>query len=208
MTDYGIVSYGDKVFYDDTKDNDPDELHDGEKRIHIKYDYNPRFRIEKFARKVVVKKTNEEGKRVLDFYFWENPDQFERLSRIFSNYINGVYSGTERPDSFEFQTLSFVSYKAFGSDDIKLYAYENPKYLGIKKFDGNFVVSFMADVVESGTDLLDEIYHQRTEEKIKNKEARKGATVNLIDAAETLKEPEVTNVEADRIFGEVSDGEK
>ena len=208
LTDYGIVSYGDKVFYDDTKDNDPDELHDGEKRIHIKYDYNPRFRIEKFARKVVVKKTNEEGKRVLDLYFWENPDQFERISRIFSNYINGVYSRTERPDSFEFQTLSFVSYKAFGSDDIKLYAYENPKYLGIKKFDGNFVVSFMADIVESGTDLLDEIYHQRTEEKIKNKEARKGATVNLLDAAETLKEPEVTNVEADRIFGEVSDGEK
>ena len=47
-----------------------------------------------------------------------------------------------------------------------------------------------------------------TEEKIKNKEARKGATINLLDAAETLKEPEVTNVEADRIFGEVSDGEK
>ena len=66
----------------------------------------------------------------------------------------------------------------------------------------------MADIVESGTDLLDEIYHQRTEEKIKNKEARKGATINLLDAADTLKEPEVTNVEADRIFGEVSDGEK
>ena len=205
LTDYGIISYGEHVAYDDSKDVDPDGLHDGERRIHVKYELPPRFKIENFARKIVVKKVEDPSKRVLDLYFWELPNQFERLSRIFSNYLKSVFEKTERPYAFDIQALSFISYKAYGTDATKLYAYSSPKYLGIRKFDGNFVVSFLADVVEDGTDLLLDVYHERTEEKIRNKEARKGAVINLVDAAEALKEPDVTEEEADEIFNEVKD---
>lgn len=205
LTDYGIVSYGEHVYYDDSKDVDPDGLHDCERRIHIKYDYLPQFKLENFARKIVVKKVEDEGKRVLDLYFWEYPNQFERISKIFTNYIKGVFENTERPYAFDIQAISFISYKAYGTDATKLYAYTNPKYLGIKKFDGNFVVSFLADVAENGTDLLLDIYHEKTEEKIRNNEARKNVAINLIDAAEAMKEPDVTVEEANEIFNEVKD---
>lgn len=204
LTDYGIVSYGEHVAYDDSKDVDPDGLHDGERRIHVKYEFIPRFKIENFAKKIVVKKVSDESKRVLDLYFWEYPNQFERISRLFTNYLKSVYDGEERPYAFDIQAISFVSYKAYGTDATKLYAYSSPKYLGIKKFDGNFVVSFIADVAEGGTDLLMDVYHERTEEKIRNNEARKGAVINLVDAAEALKEPEVTKEEAEEIFNEVN----
>lgn len=203
LTDYGIVSYGEHVAYDDSKDIDPDGLHDGERRLHIKYEFVPRFKIENFAKKIVVKKVGDETKRVLDLYFWELPNQFERISRLFTNYLKSVYEGEERPYVFDIQAVSFISYKAYGTDATKLYAYSNPKYLGIRKFDGNFVVSFIADVAEDGTDLLMDVYHEKTEEKIRSNEARNGAVINLLDAAETLKEPDVTKDEANDIFDEV-----
>lgn len=205
LTDYGIVSYGEYVYYDDTKDRDPDELHDCERRIHVKYDYIPRFKIENFAKKIVVKKVDDDTKRVIDLYFSEYPSQFERMTRLFSNYLKQVFDGEERPYAFDIQAISFISYKAYGTDATKLYAYINPKYLGINKFDGNFVVSFIADVEENGTDLLTGIYHEKTAEKIKNNEARKGAVLNLIDVAEAMKEPDVSAEEANKIFNEVKD---
>lgn len=207
LTDYGIVSYGEHTAYDDTKDNDPDELHGGERRIHVKYDFNPRFDISKFARKVVVKKTTDPQKKKLDVYFWDCPSQFERLSRLFVNHITNVYNKKERPDNFEITALSFISYKAYGTDATKLYAYVNLQYAGIKKFDGSFVVSYIGDVEENGTDLLMDVYHEKTEEKIKNKEARNcQTTLSLSDAMETMKEPEVTMDEANKIFENVGNG--
>ena len=208
LTDYGIISYGEHVAYDDTKDNDPDKLHDGEKRIHIRYWDVPRFKIENFAKKIVVKKTDEPEKRILDLYFWDRPNQFERISRIFVNYMEKIYNREVRPDIFDFEGLGFISYRAYGTDATKMYGYSNIQYRGIKKFDGNYVVSLMADVVEDGTDLLDDIYHESTAKKIANNEARENASINLIDAAEAIKGPSVTKEEAEEIFSEVENNEK
>lgn len=208
LTDYGIVSNGTQVMYDDTKDNDPDRLHDGNTRIQIKYDYNPRFKIENFAKKIVVKKVADPEKRKIDLYFWSQPNQFERISRLFTNYISGVYNMTEKPSEFDFSTISFVSYRAYGTDASKLYAYGNPKYCGISLFDGSYVVSFMVDVIDNGSDMLDDVYHKATAEKIERNEARKSATISLVDAAEAVKEPCVTKEEADEIFEETGDGQE
>jgi hypothetical protein len=141
--------------------------------IEVERDFLPRFRLEAYTTKLVVKRINENSV-MLDFYTPMYESQFNRMHKPFLNEIDRIYQGFIRSDIIDFKGVRFISYNAFGTDDLKEYKYTNVEFDNIVKFDGDYVLKFTADIVKDGEDLIAEFYDKTADEKSKNHAPRKG----------------------------------
>ena len=148
--------------------------------IDIERDFLPRFRLEEFTSKLVVKRVNETAV-ILDFYTPIYQQQFNKRHKAFLSDLDNIYQGDTRSDTIDFDKVHFISFRAFGTDDLKEYEYENIEFDNILQFDGDYVIRFTADVVKDGDDIIQEFFCKEEDEKSRNHEARnnKGATVDF-----------------------------
>lgn len=153
--------------------------------VKILYDFIPKYKIEEFLKKVVVKICDD--KRIIDLYFSKYPVEFDRLSRQFVNRLTEIYAGDTRSDLLDFEALSFVTKNAYGSDDLIRYSYNNFEFKDCIDFDGNYVLRFLCDVVEDGSDLIAEFYDEATAKLSEEHAPRKNATANMEDAMEIME---------------------
>ena len=102
-------------------------------------------------------------------------------SKMFVRCIERIYMGDTRSDIIDFDELWFVSYNAYGSDDLKLYQYTRLRFDDIIKFDGNYVLRFVGNIFKDGEDLILEFYDKTAAEKNENNEPRnkEGATLDV-----------------------------
>ena len=152
--------------------------------IKILRDFYPRFKLEQFVTKVVVKQCDE--KRIVDLYVSKYPVEFDRISRQFVHAIEAIYMGDVRSELLEFEGLSFVTKGAYGSDDLIRYSFNNFEFKDIIDFDGSYVLRFLCDVVEDGTDLIDEFYDETAQKKSDEHAPRENVTVNLDTVQEII----------------------
>lgn len=165
-------------------------------------DYIPKLRIEEYTTKLVVKRINETAV-MLDFYTPIYQKQFDKIHRVFLNELDRVYQGDVKSEIVDFNGVKFISFRAFGTDDLKLYEYNNIEFDNIVKFDGDYVLKFTADIVNDGKDLLDEIYDEKADEKFKNKAPREGKQT-LDFSVELMKQSDTYNIdEAEKLFHEM-----
>ena len=150
--------------------------------VKIKRDFFPKFKIEEFIKKVVVKDFGE--KRILDIYVSKYPVEFDRRSRMFVNMVNEIYEGNTRSEIIDFTNLSFVSRNAYGTDDLKLYSFKDFSFSDIIDFDGNYVLRFVCVPEFFGNDLIEEFYDETAAKKSQEHARREGATVDLESLAE------------------------
>ena len=148
----------------------------------ITRDFVPKFKIEEFIKKVVVKEYGE--KNILDIYVSKYPVEFDRRSRMFVNMMHEIYEGYTRSEIIDFKTLSFISKNAYGTDDLKLYSYGNFEFHDIIDFDGNYVLRFVCTPEENGTDLIAEFYDETADRKSREHAPRENATMNFENAAD------------------------
>lgn len=153
--------------------------------IKILRSFIPKFRIEEFITKAVVKICDD--KRIIDLYFSKYPVEFNRISRMFVNAMTAIYVGDVRSELLEIEGLSFVTKNAYGADDLIRYSYNNFEFRDIVEFDGSYVLRFLCDVVEDGTDLVEEFYDEATEQKSREHAPREGATVSMENALEIIE---------------------
>lgn len=153
--------------------------------IKILRSFIPKFRIEEFITKAVVKICDD--KRIIDLYFSKYPVEFNRISRMFVNAMTAIYVGDVRSELLEIEGLSFVTKNAYGADDLIRYSYNNFEFRDIVEFDGSYVLRFLCDVVEDGTDLVEEFYDEATEQKSREHAPREGATVSMENAQEIIE---------------------
>ena len=153
--------------------------------VKVLYDFIPKFRLEEHIKKVVVKICDD--KRIVDLYFSKYPIEFDRISRQFVNAMTAIYVGDVRSELLEINSISFVTKNAYGSDDLIRYSYNNFEFKDIIEFDGSYVLRFLCDVVEDGTDLIEEFYDETTEQKSREHSPREGATVNMELAQEIME---------------------
>ena len=73
--------------------------------------------------------------------------------------------GDVRSDVIDFKQVEFISFRAFGTDDLKKYTYNNIEFDNILIFDGHYIIKFTADIVNDGEDLINEFYCKEEEEK-------------------------------------------
>ena len=151
--------------------------------IDIERDFIPRFRLEEFTNKLVVKRINENAV-MLDFYTPIYKSQFNTIHKLFLKELENIYMGDVRVDVNDFKKVEFISFRAFGTDDLKKYTYNNIEFDNILIFDGHYVIKFTADIVNDGEDLINEFYCNEEEEKSRMHAPRNenGQTIDFLTA--------------------------
>lgn len=183
IEDYGIDvgnvrDYG-AAIYDTIKG---ENIAKKEYTFKVVRDFYPKFRIEEYIKKCVVKEFGE--KCIFDIYVSKYPVQFDRRSRMFINMMNEIYEGNTRSEIIDFQQLSFISKNAYGSDDLKLYSFKSFEFHDIIDFDGNYVLRFVCEPDEFGTDLIEEFFDETADRKSREHAPREGASIDYAAAAE------------------------
>ena len=166
--------------------------------IKIERNFIPRFRIEEFANKVVVKRIDEKHV-LLDVYVTKYESQFNRRHKPFLNELEAVYMGDTQSDIIDFDTLAFTTFKAYGADDLIYYKYNNIKFDNIVEFNGDYVLKFFADIECDGDDLINEFYDEIAAKKNAEHAPRKNKnTINILDVVKV--EPEYNVDEAEKLI--------
>lgn len=146
--------------------------------VIIVRDIVPRFYIEDYIKKVVVKDAGDNY--VVDLYCSMYPRQFnEKRDKAFLSEVKKIQKGVLNNDVIDIQRLSWVTSNAWGADDWLHYVFTDFEYYDIIEFDGNYIFRFGCKAEVFGENLLDKVYSASAEEKYKKKEVKKNAIIQL-----------------------------
>ena len=147
--------------------------------IKIKRNILPRFRIESYVKKIVLKQAD--GNYVLDLYCSRYPSQFsERKDRSFLSELKRIQNKSVRnSDILDFQEISFISTNAWGVDDWNRFSFIDFELYDIIEFDGNFIIRLGCQSNVFMENLLDKIYSESAEKKYKTKAIRENAIIDF-----------------------------
>lgn len=143
-------------------------------RYHINFEreFIPRYKLEEFAKKVVVKKSDNENQAILDVYVSIYPDDKVFASKAFIHEIEKVKDHGLRSDCLDIKLLEFETLKAYNLDDMIHFAFGDLKLEKIIKYDGNYVIRFISDIIDGGSDLTEQFYSEQMAKKYENKEKK------------------------------------
>ena len=153
---------------------------------HIKIERNstPRFRIENYIKKIVVKQA--EDNYVIDLYCSKYPRQFsERKDKPFLSELKRIQNGSiKNSDMFDFQKLLFITSNAWGVDDWLKFSFIDFEFFGIIEYDGNYIIRFgcLSDVFMEN--ILNKVYSESAEKKYAEKQSKGNPTVNFINVTQ------------------------
>lgn len=166
--------------------------------IKVDRSFIPKFRIEEFTNKLVVKEVDEKHV-MLDFYITKYESQFNRRHRPFLNEMERVYQGDKQSELLEMNVVHFTTFRAWGASDLVEFRFDNVEFDTITEYNGDYVLKFFADKSDK-TDILDEFYDDKAAKKSDNHERRKKInTINLMDITAN-KEDEYNVDEAQRLI--------
>lgn len=171
----------------------PSGLYDYDTTLTIDRDgILPRFEIEKFVTKIVVKECTEDDSRaIVDFYVPTTASQFGKIDAIFVSNMHTMFETKNfRTDILDFKSIEWHSDKAWNTYDLCLFKYDDIKPFDINVFDGNFVISLDCHVVSDGKYIAEKYMTSEMDEKYE-KLAPKTNAVDMFAGLrrnETLKE--------------------
>lgn len=124
--------------------------------IDIKYnDFTPRFALQNFITKVVVRETKA-GKVKLDLYLPTEAGQFTKTDAILIAELHRIKDNNlKKTDFLDIQALSFTTDKAYGAEDYIWYNFAFLKFKKISIFDGSFVITFEVGAAQN-VDIVEE----------------------------------------------------
>lgn len=170
--------------------------------FEIERNFIPRFKIEKYTTKLVVKNVVEKkGKSLLDFYIPEYRQQFNNITKFLQSELDKIYQGNYKSDLTDFNKISFITKNCFGVPDLFLFEYNNIVFSDIIKFDGHYVLRFYCDILTNGEDTLTDIYHEETARKCEKNEMRKNATIDV--SSLLSKQENVDTSESEKLINEL-----
>lgn len=147
-------------------------------KFEFKRDFIPRFRMEEFAKKVVVKRLDETH-AILDFYFSKYPERFFRRSddksfrsKVFIHEIESIRDKGVKSDMLDVEELRFVTNHAYKQDDLMEFVFKNIMFREVSEFDGDYILRFKASIEHDGIDLTAAFYNKEMAEKYENKEKK------------------------------------
>ena len=141
------------------------------KTIFAIRDSKPKFQIEDYTKKMLVRNISETEK-LLEFYVSEYPDEYNRKSRLFINDVKKCITNPRFSDLLEINKVGFISDKTIGCDDGLEYEYEITKFHKIVKFNGFYVIKFKATPIIDGDNVFTKYKLDELEERYEKKEAK------------------------------------
>lgn len=162
---------------------------DFDTNLNIKRDgITPRFFIEKYAKRIVVRENI--NRAIVDFYLPLYASQFGKVDAILiSNLHNMKNEKIMKSDITDIVEIEWFSDKAWNSDDVCLFKYNDIKFIGIDIFDGSFVLSFDCNIVEDGKDLTEKFKTKELDEKYKS-ESQKHDVVDIFTYSRKMERDE------------------
>ena len=166
-----------------------ENLADFDTNLTIKRDgITPRFFIEKYAKRIVVRENI--NRAIVDFYLPLHASQFGKVDAILiSNLHNMKNEKIMKSDITDIGEIEWFSDKAWNSDDVCLFKYNDIKFIGIDIFDGSFVLSFDCNIVEDGKDLTEKFKTKELDEKYKS-ESQKHDVVDIFTYSRKMERDE------------------
>lgn len=155
--------------------------------FQIERSFRPRFRVEEFLKKVVVKRFDETH-AILDFYFSKYPERFFNnsndksfRSKAFIHEIENIRDNNIKSDMLEMEKMRFVTSHAYKQEDLIEYVFRNLWFKEVVEFDGDYILRFKASIEHDGIDLTKPFYNETMERKYQNKE-KKDLTIDLSES--------------------------
>jgi hypothetical protein len=133
----------------------------------------PKFEIENFAKKLNVRKVNDAGIRLLEFYISMYPDVEDRKTRLLISDIKKAINNPVTATFLEIKEVGFITYKTLGVEDFYEYQYDIIELDKIIEFNGHYVIKYLAKVRVDAKDILDEHRVSELDDKYDRKEAKK-----------------------------------
>ena len=139
----------------------------------VKRDFTPKFLIEKYIKKAVVKQNNRSKKKYqLDLYFSKYTRQFYKIDSLFIAELTRIFeTQNKRSEMFDIEEISFITNKAYGMEPLHDIICKVKSLEKVSEFDGNYVVTLNVDyedvdmVAKFKTDELTEKYAVKAPKK-------------------------------------------
>lgn len=208
LTQDGVAVYGENVAISENLQGNfkISEEYNHKYSIEITRDFFPRFPLEKYTTKLVVKDVKEkEGKALLDFYIPSYKQQFNNVTKLLQSELDKIYQGETKSDLVQFTSIRFITKNCYGSPDLYLFEYKNPIFEDIIKFDGSYVLRFYCDININGEDQLNKYYNKATAEKNERHEAREGAVIDFNVEAMKLAKENFDTSEMENLFDKIKE---
>ena len=147
--------------------------------LKIKREIFPRFLIENYIKKIVLKES--ESNYVIDLYCSMYPSQFsEKKDKAFISELKRIKNGIVRnSDILDIDEISFVTTNAWGVDDWFKFSFNDFEFYDIIEFDGNYIIRLGCQSNVFMENLLDKIYSKTAEQKYENNEMRENLAVDF-----------------------------
>lgn len=146
--------------------------------IEINRNFVPRFRIEEFLKKIVVKRFDETH-AILDLYFSKYAERFFRTSddksfrsKAFIHEIENIRDNKVKSDILEIEQIRFVTNHAYKQEDLMEFVFRNIWFKEVIEFDGDYILKFKASIEKDGIDLTKDYYNKEMDERYKNNEKK------------------------------------
>ena len=144
---------------------------EGEPALIIMRDFLPRFLLEKYTHKVIVRKITDQEKLV-EFYILKTPAQFQTNSKFFLTFFKKIMKDLKH-DFFKINSIEFMTgLDDIGVDESYLVELDIKDIVKVVEFDEYYVVKYNAkltnfeDTKEFFTDEnLDKLYEQKAPRK-------------------------------------------
>lgn len=157
--------------------------------LEIKRDnITPRFELEKYVKRMVVRDNGDRA--YVDLYLPTEASQFGKVDAILIANLYKIWEEKNlRSDLTDFQEMWWYSDKAWNTEDVCLFKYNDVNFLYANIFDGNFVFTFDCNIVENGSDLTAKYRTKELDEKYET-EAPKSEVIDLFAAVRREKRME------------------
>ena len=162
--------------------------------VSYKDDIIPRFYIERYIQKLVLKE-NKSGKKRVDLYFSQYARQFMKQDSLFVAELHRILDGkSPKSDVLAVEKLSFVTDKAYGAEDLHRITLTDFVFKKICQYDGSFVIEF--ECVADDEDVVAKYRTKELDEKYATQATKRTATdINAISRKMDKEEEQETNYE-------------
>lgn len=155
-------------------------------------DFEPRFKIEKIVKKIVVREC-EDNKALVDLYVPSDASQFGKIDAIVISNLNKIMNEKiYKSDLVDFKTFEWVSDKGWNVEDLLYFKYNVISLIDINKYDGSFVLTYLCNIIEDGKDLTEKYRTKELDEKYAI-EAPKKDTIDIFAYKRKLERDKIKN---------------
>lgn len=155
--------------------------------IDIERDFMPRFKLEAYTTRLVVKKAKEGNDNfILDFYVSKYPQEKDMKSIYFIKEVEKIIDGYKQSDILSFNRVKFVTSHAYGLNDMIEFRFDHIYYKEALEYDGHYILKFKAHAYVNGKDQTDEYYSKSMDEKYRNHE-KKEVVIDAFNGGNEIK---------------------